>query len=186
MIELDVRRTDDAALVVHHDAALEDGVLIAETQTAALPDWLPSLEEAIRACDGMGINIEIKVAPAAEVTALIERLDVRDRVIVSSFDMATIDAVRAADPSVATAWLTFSGIDATTLIGRAVAGGHCAIHPHESTVTRALVDAAHAAGLELNTWTVDDPTRIAELAGWGVDGIVTNVPDVAVAVLRGD
>ena len=37
----------------------------------------------------------------------------------------------------------------------------------------------HAEGLQVNVWTVDDPARIAELAGWGVDGIVTNVPDIA-------
>ena len=38
---------------------------------------------------------------------------------------------------------------------------------------------AHAAGLAVNTWTCDDPDRIRELIGWGVDGICTNVPDVA-------
>ena len=41
--------------------------------------------------------------------------------------------------------------------------------------------AAHAAGLAVNTWTCDDPARIGELIAWGVDGICTNVPDVALA-----
>jgi glycerophosphoryl diester phosphodiesterase len=35
----------------------------------------------------------------------------------------------------------------------------------------------------VNVWTVDDPDRMLELARWGVDGIVTNVPAVAVATL---
>ena len=35
----------------------------------------------------------------------------------------------------------------------------------------------------VNAWTVDDPEVMARLAGWGIDGIVTNVPDVALEVL---
>ena len=61
--------------------------------------------------------------------------------------------------------------------------GHVAVHPHHAFVTPALVHAAHAAGLVVNTWTCDDPDRIRWLAAIGVDGIVTNVPDVARAAL---
>jgi len=53
------------------------------------------------------------------------------------------------------------------------------------TVDQALVDLAHGAGLAVNTWTVDDPDLMLALAEMGVDGIVTNVPDVAVEVLGG-
>ena len=42
---------------------------------------------------------------------------------------------------------------------------------------------AHDAGVAVNVWTVDGPDRIAELAALGVDGVITNVPDVARAVL---
>jgi glycerophosphoryl diester phosphodiesterase len=45
------------------------------------------------------------------------------------------------------------------------------------------VAAAHDTGLAVNAWTCDDPERIAWLAAAGVDGIVTNVPDVALAAL---
>ena len=41
----------------------------------------------------------------------------------------------------------------------------------------------HGAGIEVNTWTCDDPLRMAELVDWGIDGICTNVPDVALEVL---
>ena len=66
-----------------------------------------------------------------------------------------------------------------------MAGGHRAIHPHVSTVDAAFVAKAHAAGLEVNTYTTDDPDRMRELLGFGVDGIVTNVPDVARRVVDG-
>ena len=50
-------------------------------------------------------------------------------------------------------------------------------------VERPGVELAHDAGLRVNVWTVDDPARMVELADMGVDGIVTNVPDVAANAL---
>jgi glycerophosphoryl diester phosphodiesterase len=47
------------------------------------------------------------------------------------------------------------------------------------------VDVCHDNGLQVNVWTVDDPERMKVLADWGVDGIVTNVPDVALSALGG-
>jgi glycerophosphoryl diester phosphodiesterase len=45
------------------------------------------------------------------------------------------------------------------------------------------VGAAHDVGLAVHTWTVDDPARMVELAEMGVDSVITNVPDIAVATL---
>jgi glycerophosphoryl diester phosphodiesterase len=68
-------------------------------------------------------------------------------------------------------------------VAAAVAGGHRAVNPWEHFVDEALVTRAHAAGIEVNAWTVDDPARVAALARIGVDAVITNVPDVARAVL---
>lgn len=46
-------------------------------------------------------------------------------------------------------------------------------------VTRRFLDAAHACGLRVDVWTVDDPEDIRRLAGLGVDGLVTNRADLA-------
>jgi glycerophosphoryl diester phosphodiesterase len=64
-----------------------------------------------------------------------------------------------------------------------VAHGHRALHPWYGWVTEELIAAAHAQDVVVNTWTVDDPEVMARFAGWGIDGIVTNVPDVALATL---
>jgi glycerophosphoryl diester phosphodiesterase len=48
---------------------------------------------------------------------------------------------------------------------------------------RHVVEQCRAAGIAVNTWTCDDPERMAELVEWGIDGICTNVPDVALSVL---
>ncbi len=69
------------------------------------------------------------------------------------------------------------------VIRHVVDNGHLAIHPNESMVDGQLVRAAHAAGIEVNTWTVNDPERGIELAGLGVDGLITDVPHEMLKVL---
>jgi glycerophosphoryl diester phosphodiesterase len=157
-VELDVHEVD-GVLVVSHDLPAPTGA--------------PTLAEALAACGALGVNVEVKDAPAEPVLAAIR--DWGGQVIVSSFDARTVDAVRAADPSVPTAQLTFlldRPLDETLawVVGR----GHGWWHPYQGLLDEATVAAALAAGLHVNTWTVDDPARIAALASWGVDGIVTN------------
>jgi glycerophosphoryl diester phosphodiesterase len=197
-VELDVRRSADGSLVVHHDVALPDGRVIFETPRAELPGSVPVLAEALDVCAGLVVNIEIKNSPfepdhdpertvADEVVALLRdraRGPSGDRTIVSSFDLGTVDRVKALDGGLATAFLTFldpAGLDSVRL---AADRGHDAIHPHQGTVDAALVAAAHELGVQVNVWTVDDPDRLRALAGLGVDGIVTNVPALAREAIR--
>ena len=58
-VELDVRRTADGALVVHHDAAIADVGTIAQLTVHDLPEHVPLLDAALDACFGMLVNIEI-------------------------------------------------------------------------------------------------------------------------------
>lgn len=193
-VELDVRRSADGETAVHHDAALADGRVIAETLRADLPDSVPTLEEALDACSGMVVNIEIKNLPvdvdfdpdcavADQVVDILRSRGDRDRVLISSFHVPTVDRVKALAPDLPTGVLTFLAPSALEGISFAVERGHDAVHPHSNFVDEALVAAAHDAGLALNVWTVDDPARIRELAALGVDGIVTNVVGLALEVL---
>jgi glycerophosphoryl diester phosphodiesterase len=195
-VELDVRRTADGALAVHHDAHLADGRAIVELVASELPESVPQLRDALVACGSMYVNVEIKNVPidpdwdpdesvAAGVAALVAELGMADRVIVSSFGMGAIDAVHAIDASIPTAWLTIPNFDQLRAIETAVEHGHSALHPHFTVVTEELVAAAHAASLALNTWTVDDPGEMRRLDALGVDTIVTNDVALAVATLRG-
>jgi glycerophosphoryl diester phosphodiesterase len=56
--------------------------------------------------------------------------------------------------------------------------------PHHSIATPALLAELREAGLGVVVWTVDDPERIRELVRAGVDAVITNRPELAVAVLR--
>ena len=89
-------------------------------------------------------------------------------------------------PELTTAWLT-SGQDIASASAIAVAHDHAWLHPDRGSALRDLdagIRAAHTRGLRVDVWTVDDPEEIRTLAEAGVDAIVTNVPDVALAVLR--
>jgi glycerophosphoryl diester phosphodiesterase len=194
-VELDVRRSRDRALVVNHDATLADGRAIHELEVGDLPPEVLLLDAALDACDVLVVNIEVKNVPididwdpsefvAEAVAALVQERRAQERVVVSSFGLAAIDRVRALDPSIPTGYLISARWDQVGALQRAVDGGHTAFHPHASVVTPDLVARAHAAGLAVNTWTVDDPDRVRWLVEeCGVDAIITNVPDVARAAL---
>jgi glycerophosphoryl diester phosphodiesterase len=191
-VELDVRRTADGALVVHHDPLLADGRAIIATDRADLPDHIPTVSEGLDACDGMWVNLEIKNDPtepdfdptdsiADDTMALLAQRDEPQRWLMSSFRIETMDRCRAVAPAVRTAWLT--GAVPDDVVEILTSRGHTALHPWVRLLSRDVVDRCHAAGIEVNTWTCDDPNRMRELIEWGIDGICTNVPDVALAVL---
>lgn len=190
-IELDVRRTLDDRLVVHHDPRLADGRALRRLRADELPAGVPQLGEALDACGELIVNIEIKNDAgepdhdpadwvAEQVAVELVRRGEQARWLISSFRYETVARMRKLLPGVATAWLT-AGIGPDE-IRRCVDGGHAAIHPWEPMVDRPALDAAHAAGLVVNVWTCDDPDRMGELIEWGIDGICTNIPDVALGV----
>lgn len=192
-VEFDVRLSSDGIAVVHHDPRVADGRAIAETIAADLPTHVPSLSEALDACSSVLANVEIKNSPrskhydremrvVARVAAeLADRAE--QRAVVSSFDLATIDAFRDVQPGMATAHLFDRG-DPTQLLRRMVRHGHRIAHPDDLLVDEVFVAQAHDLEVDVNVWTVDDPERMAELIELGVDGIITNVPDVARVAVR--
>ena len=193
-IELDVRRTADDALVVHHDPVLDNGRAIVECAGADLPPHVPTLDLALDACRGAIVDVEIKNLPGEPgfdptdriADAVVELLGTRPEPptawLISSFRRETIDRCRVVDPGIATGWLTIGAVTDDDLVW-AVAAGHSAIHPWDPAVDRGLIERCHAAGLQVNTWTCNDVARALELASWDIDGICTDVPDVVAGAL---
>lgn len=182
-VELDVRLAADGRLVVKHDP------LMPGESHGDIAD----LDDVLSACGEMLVNVEIKNSPDefgydathAVVRPTIEairRHGADERFIVSSFDWDTLQAVKSAAPTVPTGFLVADTVTAT-IVERTAAAGHDALHPWDPTVDADVVARCHAAGLALTTWTCNDPARIAELAEIGVDGVCTDVPDVALTAL---
>ncbi len=186
-IELDVRRTADGTLVIHHDALLDDGRAIGDTDFADLPDHLPTLGESLDVATGLCVNIEVKNLPGDpdhaqaplvvdEIVAMVTERDLGSSTLISSFHIDSVDRVKAQAPDLSTGWLVFEGGSVASMIERAAAHGHQAIHPHVSLVDRGFVERCHDADLQVMVWTVDDLDRARELIDLHVDGIITNTP----------
>ena len=196
-VELDLHRTADGGLVVHHDADARDlGVLAERTEAeirAARPE-IPLLDEALEACAGMLVNVELKNLPgdadydpdegvAAGVVELLARRGGRDDVLVSSFNLESVGRVRELDASIATGFLTLVGMDPVDGVEVAHAHGHGAVHPDVRALVGdaaiATISRAHDLGMTVHVWTVNDEDELRRLAAAGVDAVITDVPDVA-------
>lgn len=192
-VELDVRRTHDGVLVVHHDPIVAGSVVIADAFAHELPPTVPTLAEALGACVGLLVNVEIKNDPGEPgfdgtdrlVNQTIEVIAASggSDILVSSFHLPTIDQVRQRDVQLDTGFLVLDPTQPHDAVRVAADGGHRALHPWNVCTTEGIVDSAHEAGLVVNVWTVDDADRIRQLASWGVDGIITNRPSFARSAL---
>ena len=191
-VELDARLTFDDQLVVLHDAVLPDGRLLCRTLRVQLPPSVPRLDEALDACEGMWVNVEIKnsiedpdfdagdrIADLA--VAELEARATPERWVISSLRPETLDRCRMLAPDIRTAWLVYEADD--DVVRHCVGAGHSAVHPWVGALSADRIHRCHDAGLVVNTWTCNESGRMRELVAAGVDGICTDVPDVLVEVL---
>ncbi|HZJ28330.1 MAG TPA: glycerophosphodiester phosphodiesterase [Acidimicrobiia bacterium] len=199
-VELDVHRTADDRLVVHHDAEEPSlGVLAHRTlaEIQAVRSDVPELDAVLDVCVGLLVNVEIKNSVGDEdhdptcraADLLAQRLADRggvDVVLVSSSDLATIDRVKVLAPDLPTGLLTV-GADPLVALETARRHGHQALHPDAWSLADGaaapLVQAAREVGVLVNTWTVNEADYMVELAEAGVDGLITDVPDIALTAL---
>ena len=188
-VELDVRRTADDTLVVIHDAVLDDGRPVADTRRADLPSFVPDLVDVLDACSGLTVNVEVKNFPSdagfdgqQRVTHLLIGLLAErgpaDDVVVSCFGVDALDVVKARLGRVPTAALLLSRRPAAELLDAVVERGHTTVHPYDTMVDHAFMDAARARGVVVNAWLSDaGADRMAALYDLGVGALITG--DVA-------
>ncbi len=181
-VELDVHRTADGVLVVRHDADTPDGPLgdltLADLH-AGQPE-VPELSAVLDVCRGRLVNVEVKDSDPRAADALVALLGSRsdgDDVLVSSFDVATVDRVRAVAPHLPTGFLSF-GLPPDDALAVAADHGHTAVHPDVWTLMQVdgpgFVLRAHDLGVRVNVWTVNDPEQLEQLRGAGVDAVITD------------
>ncbi|SDE09725.1 glycerophosphodiester phosphodiesterase [Streptomyces prasinopilosus] len=194
-IETDVHVTRDGRLVAFHDATL-DRVTDGAGPIARLP-WreveqarvagrepVPLFEELLAVFPGVRWNVDVKAEPALlPLLELIERTNAWDRVCLGSFSEArVVRAQRLAGPRLATSYGTRGVLNLrlrswgvpVTVRGSAVAAQVPEVHSGVPVVDRRFVRAAHARGLQVHVWTVNEPERMHRLLDLGVDGIMTD------------
>lgn len=140
-------------------------------------------------------NIEIKSQPAYDGTYtphpetlarlvydVIAKEQIQERTYVQSFDPRSLVAMREIDPDVPLALLVSNEDGFSENIDRL--GFKPAIYsPHHRLVDDSLVTMAHDAGIKVIPWTINEPLEMQRLLELGVDGIITDYPDRAAALL---
>lgn len=210
--ECDVRLTRDGEVVLLHDEELRRTAgaaghvgefTLAELRGFEVGAWrgerwrgekIPTLAEALalvarsRSVEGVGrrLLIEIKSGPET-VSAIAAALAASGcdpaATVLMSFDPGVTAEARRLLPRVERHWLTDENAPVGELVARARSAGCTALNLDCALpIDAAFVATAHAAGLEVFVWTVDDAAEARRLAFAGVDGLTTNRP----GALRGE
>lgn len=211
IVESDCHLTSDGVVVLFHDDDLSrvtgDPRKIAEVSSAELEELmaerggLVTLAQALDAFPRLRFNLDAKAEGVArpmgrEIAAHAER------VLVASFSdarrLATLDAAIRAGAGIRPATSAGTATISRLLIALALRSGRSIrrlldgidavqIPERQRTlrlVTPRLITAAHRHGIDVHVWTVNAPADMRRLVDMGVDGIVTDRADVALATLR--
>jgi glycerophosphoryl diester phosphodiesterase len=213
-LELDVHLSRDGVVVVHHDPTLERttdgrGPLAALTadELARLDagyhfdgfrgavGGVPTLEEVLRRYRSAWLIIELKVNDPVLAQKTIDEVRAADalaRVAIGSFGTRVLRAARAYEPRI----LTGASQEETRLaLYRSWIRWPVRHPPNDAfqvpersgstrVVSPRFVQYAHDAGVAVQVWTVNDAADMRRLLDWGVNGLISDRPDVAVEVVR--
>ena len=208
-IEFDVKLTADGVPIVMHDATLDrttngSGEVARRTlleireleagsffDDAFAGERVPTLVEVL---EGLGtdllFNIELTnyTSPRDNLPErclqVVEEVGALERVLFSSFNPIAVWGLRGHVPDHQLGLLvgrSTPGI-ARWLMRRLVP--HGALHPEVELLTKAIVSASHRRGKRVHAWTVNAPEIMEQLLLWGVDGLITDRPDVARDVIE--
>jgi glycerophosphoryl diester phosphodiesterase len=207
-IELDVHLSKDSHLVVTHDEQVDrtsngKGLVrdktLSELKSLDFGSWfsesfkgekileLHEILELIRDWDGI-LNIEIKNGPIFypgienAVSKAIAKFNRLQSTIVSSFNHYSLVEIRKINPAVRTAPLYMAGLFEPWEYARRI--GACAIHPLFYNIVPDVMMGCKMNGIMVNPFTVDQPEYIKAMVAAGVDGIITNVPDIAIKIVK--
>ena len=209
-VEFDVHLSADSVPIVIHDFRVDDTTdgsgRVADLTLAQLKqldagftfdpsfagERIPTLGEVLEAVGSqLLLNIELKTTSLRdngleqEVIGLVEQHGLDDRVLLSSFNPFSLRRAKRIAPQLSVgllyapdlplplrrAWLAFLAL-------------HEARHPEHTMVDAQYMAWARRRGYRVNVWTVNDPGEMRRLIRLGVDGIITDVPDVLRSVLE--
>jgi len=198
-LELDVHLSRDGVVVVHHDRALDRtttlrGPIVARTADELARAGVPTLADVLGRYRDPRVIIELKVNHpelAHAVVDVVRRADAVERVCLGSFGLRVLRAARAIEPAIASSgareevrWALYRSwcrwpVRQVAYQGYQVPEWSGSTH----VVSPRFVADAHAAGLGVQVWTVDDEADARRLLACGVDALITDRPDVIVPLV---
>lgn len=206
-LELDVHKTADDFVVVIHDYTVDrtssnnmkgkikkmtyeelSAIKVGYTEKFGeeyKDEKIPTLKEVLELAKGkIKVCIEIKTLDVEEeVIKLVNDLNMHSDVVIFSFHFEVLTKIRQLDKDIKILYLKNNAdlktVDYATLIHvNAIGGGN------DTKVTRELLDYAHKNHIEIWRWTVNTEEEMQALLDMGVDGIITNFPDKALAIVN--
>jgi glycerophosphoryl diester phosphodiesterase len=208
-IELDARLSADGQVVVIHDPTVDRTTnghgrvaQLSLTELRSLDagsffsqkyrgEKIPLLEEVFEAVGKKNfINVELKNSATLhdqlieKVCALVKKQGLEKRVILSSFLASNLKKAKRLLPEVPRGLLVASGWKGawTRSFGFSF-GDYAALHPYFTDVTKQQIVRVHRLRRRVHVWTVNQAEDIVRLNNWGVDGILTDDPQVALRAL---
>jgi len=193
-VEIDVHHCKSGELVVIHDFTLDRTTngsgQISDYNLTELKEFLvegkykiPLLSEVLNLIKGKcRINIELKGAKTAERTCEIIKDYVENKgwtysdFILSSFQIVELYEVSKHNKKIPIGILNKSSITEAIELGNKLKA--VAIHPSMEITSRENIKLSHDAGFKVNVWTVNDHKSIEKMKNFGVDGIISDFPDL--------
>lgn len=211
-LETDVQLTADGQVVVCHDETLDrsyggEGKIFDHTYEEISQlrneagEKMPLLSEVLTEFPDLYLNIDAKTNEVAEpLVDLLKEHDAIGRTMIASFSERRLEHIRLiGGPEVSTS-LGVKAIVNLLLASETVSNAETwrvpgprhharAAQVPEKTrgirvVSPRFVATAHTAGLAVHVWTINDPEQMVKLVNMGVDGIVTDVPELAKQVFQ--
>ncbi|MEM3708310.1 MAG: glycerophosphodiester phosphodiesterase family protein [Nitrososphaerales archaeon] len=189
MIEVDVRLSKDEQIVVIHDESVDrttNGKGLVKNLTleelrkldAGKGEKIPTLQEVINAVRKKAILIiEIKVLNIEDsIVRTIEKEGIENEVIVTSFNHHILKRIKNLNPTIKTG--VIFKCHPIKSVDLALNANAESLFPEYRYLSKEMVNEAHKNNLRIFPWTIDDPSIANELIEIGVDGIVTNKPDL--------
>lgn len=202
-LELDVQLSSDDSLMIMHDLSVDrttngTGNVRSKTyaqlrtldagskfSSAYAGEKIPTLSEVFAAVINSG-NTNIGLAPefkssesnvVALVVAEVQKWNLQSRVVLSSFNLSQLIAVKSLDSTIRVqvyGSATNSMIDGLKAMGGEWIGS--------DVTTQPLVDYAHSNGIIFNSWTINSASQMVSIKNLGVDGIISDDPKTLIAV----
>lgn len=160
---------------------------------------IPALAEVFQRFPDLRYTIEIKKTRASMARPfcdLIRQYNMQDKVLVASFHDSAMAEFRQTCPEVATS-ASRGEVTPFVLLGKVFLSGWISPqyqslqvpwNPKDSLnipiMTPRFIREAHAKGIAVEPWTVDDPDLMRQYIAWGVDGLITDRPDLMAEILN--
>lgn len=190
-VEFDIQVSADDQLMVIHDPTVDRttpgrGRVRAHPAARLQALGVPTLSSVLALLDDFDhLELEVKARETGEEAVVAEALPalwrqhaLAGRARATSFNARFLERLRRQSPDIARGFL-FEADFAGDPVALARTLGCTSLGPHQLRCTEALVAAAHAAGLQVSTWTVNSAERAQALAALGVDALITDFPTAA-------